>query len=171
MPYGTQETMIKTRSLGAQRRNSAFALLCFMKLKTYMLRYGVACPPLVKCRFTAPALGWGAAPICGIKSSYPACNMTPWGPARTRTNQRYINTKQHNRWPIRPYYKLQRTQTPNIFIDIIMGSAVRLVRFVSFMSFKKQFMAIVCVLASRYISFLSNAIICMFRVWLGDCIV
>ncbi len=57
--------IIKTLSLGAQRRKSAFASLCFMKWKMLVLRYGVACTPVVKCRFTAPALGRGAAPICG----------------------------------------------------------------------------------------------------------
>ncbi len=35
--------IIKTLSLGAQRRKSAFASLCFMKWKMLVLRYGVAC--------------------------------------------------------------------------------------------------------------------------------
>lgn len=89
-----------------------------MKWKMLVLRYGVACTPMVKCRFTAPALGRGAAPICGMKSSHPAWNTTPWGPARTCTNQTYINTKQHNRWAIRPCCK-PRIQAPNIFIDFL----------------------------------------------------
>lgn len=88
-----------------------------MKWKMLVLCYGVACTPMVKCRLTAPALGRGA-PICGTKSSHPAWNTTPWGPARTCTNQTYINTKQHNRWAVRPCCK-PRIQAPNIFIDFL----------------------------------------------------